>query len=225
MEELLPPELASTTWASRNLIGCISKGSARMLTRGNSAGISLRDFRNLNSLGLLRRFLRRKPLTPLPAGVKAPAFVLRDLQGRGYSLTEALKTGPVLAAFFKVNCVTSQFTFPFLQRIYGSSGGANFTLWGISQNHPKDTHAFVERFGITFPVLIDGRGYPVSNGYGLANSPTLFLIASNGMIQVSCPGFSKVDLDAIASEAARSAGKPCQPLFSPDEVVPLLKPG
>jgi peroxiredoxin len=96
------------------------------------------------------------------------------------------KKGPVLAAFFKVNCVTSQLTFPFLQRIYEMYGGSNFTLWGISQNHPKDTKLFIRKFGIQFPILVDGKGYPVSNRYGLANSPTLFLILPGGLIHTSC---------------------------------------
>jgi AhpC/TSA family len=65
-------------------------------------------------------------------------------------------------------------------------GGANFTLWGISQNHPKDTRKFMQQFNIKFPVLIDGKGYPASNRYGLTNSPTLFLILPGGRIQISC---------------------------------------
>jgi peroxiredoxin len=140
-------------------------------------------------------------------------------------LTDALKNGPVLVAFFKLNCVTSQFTFPFLQRIHERYGNGRFTLWGISQNHAKDTRQFVKNFGITFPVLIDGRGYPVSNRYELTNSPTLFLIQPTGIIQISCAGFSKTDLEAIAIEAARVTGKTPTPLFEANDAVPSLKPG
>ena len=158
-------------------------------------------------------------------GNKAPDFELRGIEGKRVSLHEALKRGPVLAAFFKVNCVTSQFTFPFLQRMYEMYGGSNFTLWGISQNHPKDTRKFTQQFNIKFPVLIDGKGYPASNRYGLTNSPTLFLILPGGRIQTRCVGFSKVDLETIATEAARMTGKPAIPLFKPEDAVPLGKPG
>jgi len=41
-----------------------------------SARISATDLRNLNFLGLVRRFLRRKSLTAIRAGETAPAIVL-----------------------------------------------------------------------------------------------------------------------------------------------------
>lgn len=176
-------------------------------------------------LGLTRRFLRRKPLKPLAAGEIAPAIELKSLDGQRKSLAEMLKNGPVLTVFFKVNCVTSQFTLPFLQRIYQMYGGSNFTLWGISQNHPKDTRRFTKKFDITFPVLIDQEGYPASNRYGLANSPTLFLILPGGLIRFSSAGFSKADLEMVAAEAARASKKPLMPLFKKEETVPLWKPG
>lgn len=173
----------------------------------------------------MRRFVRRRTLAALPAGQVAPAIVLRDAGGQRRCLADAQRNGPVLAAFFKVNCVTSQFTFPFLQRIHERYAGPRFTLWGISQNHPKDTRRFAEDFGITFPVLIDGKGYPVSNCYGLTNSPTLFLIQPTGVIQISCVGFSRADLETIATEAARATGKIPTPLFDANDAVPSLKPG
>jgi peroxiredoxin len=190
-----------------------------------AGSVSLADFRNLNFLGLVRRFVRRKPLAAIPAGQIAPVVVLKDADGKRVSLADALEKGPVLVAFFKVNCVTSQFTFPFLQRIYEMYGGTNFSLWGISQNHPSDTKLFMQKFGVKFPVLIDGKGYPVSNRYGLTNSPTLFLVQPDGRIQITCIGFSKADLEAICAEAARATGKQPKPLFRPDDGVPLFKPG
>ena len=190
-----------------------------------SAGISATDVRNLNLLGLVRRSFRRKPLTPRCPGETAPPIELKALDGAKMCLAGALKKGPVLVAFFKVNCVTSQFTFPFLRRIHEMYGGSNFSLWGISQNHRQDTRQFTKRFGISFPVVIDGQGYPVSNRYGLANSPTLFLIQPDGRIRLTSVGFSKADLEAIAAEAARATGKVAVPLFQPEDAVPLCKPG
>jgi len=191
----------------------------------NSPGISLADFRNLNFLGFARRFLRKRPLATIQPGATAPAIVLKDIDGNRMCLADVLKTGPVLAVFFKVNCVTSQLTFPFLERMFKMYGGANFTFWGISQNHRKDTRLFTKKFGISFPVLVDGTGYPVSNRYGLTNSPTLFLIAPDGRVQITSVGFSTADLEMIAAEAARKSAKPVTPLFKPEDGVPVWKPG
>ena len=161
----------------------------------------------------------------LPPGKTAAAFSLKNLNGSEVSLAEALKKGPVLAAFFKVNCPTCQFTFPFLERLYETYGDTKFTLWGISQDDPADTREFCKEFGIKFPVLLDGHGYPASNQYGITNVPTLFLISPEGKIQETSVGFVKADLEELAAEAARATGKPSALLFKPGEVIPESKPG
>ena len=164
-------------------------------------------------------------MSTVVAGKEAPAFSLPGMNGQRYSLADALKKGPVLAAFFKVSCPVCQFTFPFLERIHGMYGDSKVTFWGISQDDAADTREFMKEFGLKFPALVDAQGYPVSNQYGLTNVPTIFWIASDGKIQVDSVGFSKADLERIAAEAARVSGKPAAPLFKPDEVVPDYKPG
>lgn len=161
-------------------------------------------------------------LTP---GATAPAISLKNQDGKSVSVADALKNGPVLAAFFKVGCPTCQFTFPFLERLYEAYGGPKFSLLGISQDGAGDTREFMQEFGIKFPILIDERGYPASNQYGITNVPTLFLIGPDGKIQISAVGFSKADLQDVAAQAARVTGTAAGPLFKPGEVVPDYKPG
>jgi len=161
----------------------------------------------------------------LSPGKKAPAISLKTANGEQASLEQALKKGPVLAAFFKVNCPTCQFTFPFLERLYETFGDSKFTLWGISQNDARETREFCKEFGIRFPALVDGNGYPASNQYGLTNVPTLFLISPGGQIEETSIGFVKADLEKIAAAAAGASGKPGTSLFRPGEVIPETKPG
>jgi peroxiredoxin len=161
----------------------------------------------------------------LPAGKTAPAFSLKSTDGKQLSLADALKKGPVLAAFFKVGCPTCQFTFPFLERMHETYGDSQFTLFGISQNSAIKADDFCQEYGIKFPVLVDGDGYPASNQYGLTNVPTLFLISQDGQIQQTTVGFVKADLEQLAAEMARATGKQAKPLFKPGEVIPDSKPG
>jgi cytochrome c biogenesis protein CcmG, thiol:disulfide interchange protein DsbE len=161
----------------------------------------------------------------LTAGSTAPPISLSTAAGQQLSLVDALKNGPVLAAFFKSSCPVCQFTFPFLERLYETYGNSRFTVWAISQDDARDTRDFAKEFGIKFPALVDAPGYPVSNAYGLTNVPSLFLIAPDGTIQISSVGFAKADLEHVAAEAARASGKPAVPLYKPGETVPDYKPG
>jgi peroxiredoxin len=167
-----------------------------------------------------------KRLSTLPAGEPAPAISLKDTNGEKFSLEEALKKGPVLATFFKVNCPTCQFTFPFLERMYETYGGDGFTFLGISQNNDGDTREFAQDFGVKFPLLIDDDdAFIASNEYGITNVPSVFLISQDGKILERSVGFAKRDLENMAKEAALSTKRPVAPLFRPGEVVPDQKPG
>lgn len=164
-------------------------------------------------------------MAALPAGAKAPAISLQDVNGQTVTLADALKKGPVVAAFFKVSCPTCQFTTPFLERLHETYGGPQFTLFGISQDDARDTREFFKEFDVEFPSLIDADGYPVSNQYGITNVPTIFLIAQDGKIQETSVGFAKKELERIAAQVAQATGKPPQALFKPSEAVPEVKPG
>jgi peroxiredoxin len=162
----------------------------------------------------------------LATGTKAPDFDLKGLDGKEFSLGEALAHGPVVLAFFKVSCPTCQYAFPFLERLYKSYRKSGVTLVGISQNDAKESAAFAKQFGITFPVLLDDtRSYPVSNGYGLTNVPTVFWISQDGEIEVSSVGWIKADFLEVNRKMA-DLGKvaPAQ-VFEPGEEVRDFRAG
>ena len=163
----------------------------------------------------------------LESGIRAPKINLAFLDGKKFSLEDALKRGPVIAAFFKVNCPVCQFTFPYLERIFQAYGGNGaFTLIGVSQNDASETKKFNREFGVTFPVLLDERGkYPVSNAYGLTNVPTVFLISTAGEIETSSVGWSRQDIEQLNQKLARLSGKSAVRVFAPGEKIPDYTPG
>lgn len=164
--------------------------------------------------------------TAIPApGTKAPEFTLRALDGKLYALREGLGRGPVLLAFFKESCPVCQFTFPFLERVYAAvDRQREIQIWGISQDDDQDARDFARSCGLTFPILLDESGYPVSNAYGLTNVPTLFLVEPDGSVAVTSVGFSKQDIETIATRLGQRAGKAVAP-FQSGESVPDYKPG
>jgi peroxiredoxin len=180
-------------------------------------------------MGILRRLSRwmgkQDQMTHIVAGNIAPGFSLKALDNKQYSLNTLLERGPVVAAFFKISCPVCQFTFPFLERLYKSYGGGGVTFLGISQDDARATQNFAKEYGVTFPLLLDESGYPVSNTYGLTNVPTIFLMDTDGTVKVSSMGFDKKDLETIAAHLADRKKISLAPLFHPGEVIPANKPG
>lgn len=139
----------------------------------------------------------------LEAGVRAPEFSLPTVDGKTVSLTDALRKGPVLLAFFKVSCPVCQYAFPFYERMYHANRDAGVSFIGISQDSAKDTKAFMKEFGVTFPVALDDpANYAISNAYGLTNVPTLFYIEPGGEIEVSSVSWSKANVETINAKLA-----------------------
>ena len=167
----------------------------------------------------------KSSMTHVNAGTAAPVFSLKGLDGKDYSLPELLQKGPVVAAFFKISCPVCQFTFPFLERLYKKYGGDGVAFLGISQDDARATKDFASEYGVTFPMVLDEKGYSASNAYGLTNVPTIFLIEPDGMVRVSCMGFDKNDLETIGTELAQRKKIPTTALFKPNEPVPAHKPG
>jgi peroxiredoxin len=180
----------------------------------------------MSILQRLSRFLGKEgAMTNINPGKTAPAFSLKGLDGKEYSLHSLTKKGPVVAAFFKISCPVCQFTFPFLERLYKRYGGPNASFLGISQDDAKATKKFAEEYGVTFPIAPDEKNYPVSNAYGLTTVPTIFLIDTDATAKLACTGFEKKALENIAVDLAERRKMAPAALFLASESVPAYKPG
>jgi len=145
-------------------------------------------------------------MATLKAGTLAPDFTLPTMEGKKFSLRDALARGPVLAAFFKVSCPTCQYAFPFLERIYKTYGNKNVTIVGVSQNEKKDTVSFIKE-------------------YALTNVPSIFWIAQDGEIEISSVGWDRQEIEDISRKAAETTGDRAKSIFQPGENVADFRAG
>lgn len=163
----------------------------------------------------------------LPNGAKAQEFTLKTTAGKPVVLSELMKRGPVVLAFFKVSCPTCQYAFPYFERMSQLHKPEAATILGISQNDASETQAFMQKYGITFPVAIDDSGkYIVSNAYKLTNVPTAYLVDRDGRIQVTSVGWARKDMEEM--NAKLSMMDPAQQqrsLFKPGEEIAEFKAG
>jgi peroxiredoxin len=174
----------------------------------------------------LNHLFGEKKMSALIPGTPAPSFELPAMDKSRFSLPDALSRGPVLAIFFKISCPVCQYAFPYFERIYKKYGGPKLIIVGISQNDQQDTAAFLKKFGVTFPILLDDtKTYPASNAYGLTNVPTAFWISEDGTIEISSVGWSRQDFEEMVGKSASATGTPPTPVFQPTEKIADFRAG
>jgi peroxiredoxin len=161
----------------------------------------------------------------LSAGDRAPAFQLPDLEGRRHRLEDALAQGPALTVFWKPTCGTCHLAFPYLQRLVEAYPGRGWQLLAVSQDAGGRSGKFAEEHGLTFPVLIEGDGWPVSQQYDPEATPTLFLIGRDGVIEMTSVGFDKADLNEVARRLAEHLGETPRVIAEDNDGNPAYKPG
>ena len=155
----------------------------------------------------------------------APEINLKTTTGEDFSLEAARKNGPVVAAFFKVECPTCQYALPFIDRMAEGYEG-KVKVVAISQNDKAATEEFIKKFNLELPVAIDDKAkYVASNAYGLTNVPSIFHISADGKVEASIVGWSKEEVDAMNASLAKAIGSEPAPLYKPTEQILEFKAG
>ena len=187
--------------------GCPGRSIPRLPLTGLARKILRQDKSSNNKGGtfaheMAAAYFRRKrggrTMAALKQGTTAPDFTLPAMDGKQFSLREALARGPVVAAFFKISCPTCQYAFPFLQRIYEAHGNQNVTIVGISQNDKERYGGVHQGVWTDFPSSAGRHQHlPGLQAYGLTNVPTIFWIARDGEIEISSVGWVDKEMEAI----------------------------
>lgn len=112
---------------------------------------------------------------------KAPDFVLKDLQGRKFRLSE--NTGkPVLLIFGTTWCPYCRDEIPRLKDIYANYGKRGLVILNINiQESKKKVSRFADSYKLPYRVLLDEKA-DVAESYGVQGVPTMVLIDKKGMI-------------------------------------------
>ena len=162
-------------------------------------------------------------LTMLEVGEQAPAFELPDLTGQLHGSQDA--QGPVVAVFWKSACGTCDLAFPYLQRLSEAYRPDGWQLLAVSQDAQEKSAEFAQQHGLTFPMLIDGEGWPVSQQYDPEATPTLFLIGPDRTIEMVSVGFHKEELNEVSRRLAAHLGEAAQIIAEDDDGNPPFRPG
>ena len=112
---------------------------------------------------------------------KAPDFVLKDLQGRKFRLSENWGK-PVLLIFGATWCPYCRDEIPRLKDIYANYSKRGLVILNIDIQESKEkVSRFAESYKLPYRVLLDEKA-DVAESYGVQGVPTMFLIDKKGMI-------------------------------------------
>ena len=112
--------------------------------------------------------------TGLRIGQVAPAFSLKDQNGKEVSLDALLKKGPVALVFFRSAdwCLACDLQLIKLQRHLKEIEASGGQLVGISYDSAKTLKCFAEKQAITIPILSDADSKTI-DAYGVRDTQTV----------------------------------------------------
>ncbi len=167
-------------------------------------------------------------MVPIDAGSPAPGLnePFTDADGQSHNIADALQRGPVVLGIYRSSCQASKTMFPMLQRLHQRDGERGLSVYGVSQDSPNVTRSFARRYGITFPILIEGDDFPLSNRFDIFATPTVYLLRGDGTVASSIMGFFRDQVNEFATTVASELGVTSEPIIAEDESdIPLFVPG
>jgi cytochrome c biogenesis protein CcmG, thiol:disulfide interchange protein DsbE len=127
-----------------------------------------------------------RPAIPVP-GHPAPDFALQTLDGQTLQLSD-LQGQAVVLNFWASWCPPCRAEMPELEQTYQEHQDNGLVVLGINQGEQQAiAEGFVQRFLLTFPVVLD-QELVASRNYKVNSLPTTFFIDRNGVIRDQVTG-------------------------------------
>ena len=114
--------------------------------------------------------------------VHAPAFTLDRLDREGQLSVADLKGKAVVVNFWASWCVPCRDEAPVLQTTYERYRDQGLVVLGVDVNDfRQDARRFMKRYGLTYPVVYDGKGSTVGK-WGVRGFPETFFVDRTGKL-------------------------------------------
>jgi peroxiredoxin len=135
------------------------------------------------SFGSKPAAVEKPPATAETAFVeKAPDFVLKDLNGRKFRLSDFRRKQPVLIIFSATWCTFCREEIPHFKSIHAAYAKQGLEIVNIDIQESKEKVAkFTAKYGLPYRVLLDEDGV-VGGIYDIRGVPSMVLVDPNGNI-------------------------------------------
>jgi peroxiredoxin len=150
------------------------------------------------------------PLGGSSAGTIAPDFTARDVEGGSFRMSDHLGKHVVLLDFWSTFCEPCKAEFPQLRAMYDRDKARGLLVVGVAMDGPEtvaDVPAFVKRFDLDFPIVVDDDSRIASLYNPKKSMPFSVLIDRAGRIVVVREGYNPGDERQVAAEVAAALGQ------------------
>ncbi len=130
-------------------------------------------------------------------------FTLKDASGKEHTLS-SYKGKVVMLDFWATWCPPCKEAMPYIQKMHEDLAKDGLVVLGIAVDNQGDPAKFMEKKGFTYTGLLDGG--TVSNAYGIAGIPQLYIIGRDGKVVFQETGFTRDNVVKIR-EAVENALK------------------
>lgn len=128
---------------------------------------------------------------------RAPDFTLERLDRDGELALASLRGKAVVLNVWASWCIPCKEEAPYLEQVWRRHRARGLVVVGLdAKDFRRDARAFVERFGLTFPIVYDGPGDTLGQ-LGVTGFPETFVLDREGRVV-------DVIVGAITSEADRA---------------------
>jgi peroxiredoxin len=144
------------------------------------------------------------------SGTVAPDFTASDVTGGTFRLSDHLGKRVVLLDFWSTYCEPCKAEFPQLRAIDARERARGLLIVGVAMDGPEtvaDVPAFVKRFGIAFPVVVDDDSRIASLYNPKKSMPFSVLIDRAGHIAAVREGYNPGDEKLVAADVAAALGE------------------
>ncbi len=124
-----------------------------------------------------------KDISAPQVGFTAPDFTLRSIDGKTHTLS-ALKGNAILVNLWATWCPPCRAEMPAIEKMYQEYKDQGFIVLAINttyQDEPSSISPFIKEYNLTFPILLDEKGF-AGSAYQLHSMPSSYFIDRAGII-------------------------------------------
>ena len=133
---------------------------------------------------------------------QAPDFTLERLDREGRLTLSSLEGKAVVLNIWASWCIPCKEEAPVLERAWRQNRKRGLIVVGLdAKDFRRDARRFVERFGLTFPIVYDGPGDTLG-GYGVTGFPETFVVDRQGKVVEAFAGAVNAEEERARLRAA-----------------------